>query len=167
MWNIIYGDTVNYDTNDKTVWHILSHGNTVCHMVIQYVTWLYSMSHGNTVHVCHMVIQWWGRYLVKVLQNFKWFDDKKITDGYIFADKILNFRFIQLKEFVCCEVVIKILFRLLFRNYLPLEIGEILHLKKTWMIFTQECVVPSLVEIAPVVLEKIFKFVQCILVFFR
>ena len=56
---------------------------------------------------------------------------KKITDGYIFADKILKFRFIQLKEFVCCEVVIKILFRLLFRNYLSLEIGEVLQLKKT------------------------------------
>ena len=62
-------------------------------------------------------------------------------------------------------MVIKILFRLLFRNYLSLEIGEVLHLKNTWMIFTQECVVPSLVEIVPVVLEKIFKFVQRILVF--
>ena len=125
----------------------MSHGNTVCHMVIQ-------LSHGYTV--CHMVIQWRERYLVKVLQNFKWFDDKnKITDGYIFADKILSFRFIRLKEFVCCEVVIKILFRLLFRNHLSLEIGEVLYLKKTWIIFTQECVVQSFLGFFSVIISPL------------
>ena len=48
-------------------------------------------------------------------------------------------------------------------NYLPLEKDGALNLKKTWIPFTQECFVPSLVEIGPVVLEKkIFKFRQCI-----
>ena len=47
---------------------------------------------------------------------------------------------------------------LLFRNYLPLEKGVVLHLYKLKSPFTQGCFVPSLVEIGPVVLEeKIFK----------
>ena len=47
---------------------------------------------------------------------------------------------------------------LLFRNYLPLEMGVALHLKKTWIIFTKGCFVSSLVEIGcPVVLEKKMK----------
>ena len=45
----------------------------------------------------------------------------------------------------------------LFHNYLPLEKGEALHLKKTWIPFTQGCFVPSLVEIDQVVLEKKMK----------
>ena len=34
--------------------------------------------------------------------------------------------------------------------------------KQTWIPFTQGCFVPRLVEIGPVVLEKIFRFLQCI-----
>ena len=41
----------------------------------------------------------------------------------------------------------------LFRNYLPLEKGGVLHLKKLES-FTQGCFWPSLVEIGAVVLEK-------------
>ena len=48
------------------------------------------------------------------------------------------------------------------RYHLPLEKGVALHLNK-FESFTQECFVPSLVEIGLVVLEnKIFKFDQCI-----
>ena len=34
--------------------------------------------------------------------------------------------------------------------------------QQTWILFTQGCFVPSLVEIGQVVLERIFKFRQCI-----
>ena len=48
----------------------------------------------------------------------------------------------------------------LFRNYLPLEKdGTFEHFS---IPFTQECFVPSLVEIGLAVLERIFKFRQCI-----
>ena len=52
----------------------------------------------------------------------------------------------------------------LFRNNLPLEKSGALHLKKKqWIPFTQECFVPSLVEIGQMVLEKkIFWICQCI-----
>ena len=36
-------------------------------------------------------------------------------------------------------------------------------IEQTSIPFTQECIVPDLVEIGPVALEKIFKFRQCIL----
>ena len=42
-----------------------------------------------------------------------------------------------------------------FANYLPLEKGGALHLNKLESPFTQGCIVPSLVEIGPVVLEKV------------
>ena len=45
----------------------------------------------------------------------------------------------------------------LFRNYLPLEMGVALHLKKVEFSITQWCFVPSLVEIGPVNLEKKMK----------
>ena len=45
-----------------------------------------------------------------------------------------------------------------FRNYLPLEKGWALHLKKSWIAFNQGFFVQSLVEIGSVVLEKICKF---------
>ena len=50
----------------------------------------------------------------------------------------------------------------LFLNYLPLEIGWGTSFEQTLVFITQECFVPSLVEIGPAVLEKIFKFRQCI-----
>ena len=50
----------------------------------------------------------------------------------------------------------------LFLNYLPLEIGWSTSFEQTLVFITQECFVPSLVEIGPAVLEKIFKFRQCI-----
>ena len=43
---------------------------------------------------------------------------------------------------------------LLFRYHLPLEKGGTLHLKLTWIPFSYVWLVPSLVEIGPVVLEK-------------
>ena len=47
----------------------------------------------------------------------------------------------------------------------PLEKGGLLHMKKNWIPLIQGCFVPSLVEIGPVVLEKIcFKFPQCMFV---
>ena len=46
----------------------------------------------------------------------------------------------------------------LFRNNLPLEKGGSLHSKINWIIFTKWCFVPSLVEIYPVILKKIFIF---------
>ena len=46
---------------------------------------------------------------------------------------------------------------LLIGNYLPLEKGVALHLKKIWIPITQGCFVPSLFEIGPVVLEKKMK----------
>ena len=49
----------------------------------------------------------------------------------------------------------------LFRNNLPIEKSATLHFK-TCIPFTLRCFVPSLVEIGPVVLKKIFKFCQCI-----
>ena len=52
----------------------------------------------------------------------------------------------------------------LFRYYLPLKKGGALHLNK--VLVTQGCIVPSLIEIGPTVLEKkIFKFRQCIFAF--
>ena len=51
-----------------------------------------------------------------------------------------------------------------FRNYLPLKRDEGPSFKQTYIPFTQECFVPSLIEIRPVVLEKKnFKFLSCIL----
>ena len=46
--------------------------------------------------------------------------------------------------------------------YLPLEKGRALHLNKLESPLTKDAFLPSLVEIGPVVLEKIFKFRQCI-----
>ena len=51
---------------------------------------------------------------------------------------------------------------LLFRNYLPLEKGVALNLKKK----NESCFVPSLDGISPVVLEKIFKYFQFIFCYF-
>ena len=53
---------------------------------------------------------------------------------------------------------------LLFPNYLPLKKGGALHLNKLEFLFTQGSSVPSLVEISPVVLEKIFKSCQFIFI---
>ena len=51
----------------------------------------------------------------------------------------------------------------LFLGYLPLEIGWGHSFEQTWIPLTQGCIVPSLVEIGPEVLEKmIFKCCQCI-----
>ena len=48
-------------------------------------------------------------------------------------------------------------------HYLPNEILMVLHLNKIESPSSKDaCIVPSLVEIIPVVLEKIFKFCQCI-----
>ena len=45
----------------------------------------------------------------------------------------------------------------LFSNYLPLEKGVTLLFEQIWIPLTQECFVPSLIEIFPVVLEKNLK----------
>ena len=53
----------------------------------------------------------------------------------------------------------------LFRDYLPLEKGGDLHLYKLESPIAAALIVPSLVEIGPVVLEKkMFKFRQCIFI---
>ena len=44
----------------------------------------------------------------------------------------------------------------LFRNYLPLEKGVALHMNKFESPSPNGCIVPSLVEIGPMVLEKFF-----------
>ena len=41
-----------------------------------------------------------------------------------------------------------------FCYYLPLKKGKVLRLKKNWILLTQGCSMPSLVEIDPVVLEN-------------
>ena len=51
---------------------------------------------------------------------------------------------------------------LLFHNCLPLEKDRVNHFNKLASPFTQGCIRPRLVEIGPEVLEKIFKFCQCI-----
>ena len=38
--------------------------------------------------------------------------------------------------------------------------------EETWIPFTQRCILPSLVEIGSVVLENVFKFHQCIFLYF-
>ena len=53
----------------------------------------------------------------------------------------------------------------LFRNYLPLEKGWALQFEQTWILMTQKGIVPSLVEIGPVVLEK--KFFLILSMYFR
>ena len=51
----------------------------------------------------------------------------------------------------------------LFRNYLPLEKGGRLHMKKIEFPSSKDAFVPSLIEIGSVVLEKkICNFCQCI-----
>ena len=45
-----------------------------------------------------------------------------------------------------------------FRNYLPLGKGWSPSFELTWIPFTQGCIVQSLVQIGPVILEEIFKF---------
>ena len=51
----------------------------------------------------------------------------------------------------------------IFRYYLPLEKGHVPSFEQTWIPITQECFVPSLVEIGPMVFKKkIFKLLQCI-----
>ena len=54
----------------------------------------------------------------------------------------------------------------LFRRYLPLERGMVIHFEQTWIPITQECFVRSLVEFCPVVLKMIFKFRQSIFAIF-
>ena len=57
------------------------------------------------------------------------------------------------------------MFFLLFRNYLPLEKGVTLYLNKLEFP-SARMLVPSLIEISPVGLEKkIFKFRLCMLLF--
>ena len=59
--------------------------------------------------------------------------------------------------------IISSLYFYLIRDYLPLEKGFGPSFEETWFPFTQGCIVPSLIEISPVVLEKkILKFRQCI-----
>ena len=59
-----------------------------------------------------------------------------------------------------------IMYFLIFCNYLHFEKGMTLHLKKKyWIIFTQECFVPTFVEVGPVVLEKKI-FNSCQFIFF-
>ena len=60
---------------------------------------------------------------------------------------------LEKKIFKFCQCIF-----LLFCNYLPLEKGGALHLKKNLIPFTQGYFMPSLVEIGPVVLEKILIF---------
>ena len=52
-----------------------------------------------------------------------------------------------------------------FHNYLPLEKGMAPSFEQTWFPITQGCFVPSLVEIGPVILKKIFKVRQYISLF--
>ena len=71
------------------------------------------------------------------------------------------------KDALCCSVWLKFahwFFNviLLFLNYLPFWKGRALHLNETWIPFTQEWFVPSLVKIGPMVPEKILKICQCI-----
>ena len=55
---------------------------------------------------------------------------------------------------------------MLFLNYLPLEIEQDTLFQETWIHFTQGCIVPGLVEIGPVLLEKkILNFANVLLLF--
>ena len=53
---------------------------------------------------------------------------------------------------------------MLFLNYLPLEIEQDTLFQETWIHFTQGCIVLGLVEIGPVLLEKI-NFANVLLLF--
>ena len=48
----------------------------------------------------------------------------------------------------------------------PLRNGHDPSFEQTWILFTQWCFVTSFAEISPVVLEKMFKFLQCIFSYF-
>ena len=91
------------------------------------------------------------KYLKRLEPPFHWHKTSLMlcANGPVVREKILNF----VNVFYLFVIIVS-----------PLEKGPSYSFEKTWIPFTQVCLVPNLLEISQVVLEKIFKYVNIIII---